>query len=76
MLGFLEKLTLNPQDVTGADLAPVRSAGVSDEAIEDAIHVCAVFNIIDRMADSLGFDVPGRDVFGQIAVRLLRRGYQ
>ncbi len=76
MIGFLEKLTLNPQDVTDADLIPVRAAGVSDEAIEDAIHVCALFNIIDRMADSLGFDVPGRDAFAETATRLLRRGYR
>ena len=40
-LGFLEKLTLHPNDVRAADVAPLRAVGVSDVAIEDAINVCA-----------------------------------
>jgi alkylhydroperoxidase family enzyme len=38
MLGFIEKLTLNPLAVTPADVGPLREAGLSDDAIEDAIH--------------------------------------
>jgi alkylhydroperoxidase family enzyme len=75
MLGFLEKLTLDPQSLTPADVRPLREAGLSDAAIEDAMHVCAQFNIYDRLADSFCFDVPGPDAFAQGAVRLLRRGY-
>jgi uncharacterized peroxidase-related enzyme len=75
-LGFLEKLTRAPADVGPADVERLRSAGVSDEAIEDAIHVCALFNIYDRLADTLGFDVPSADVFRRQASLLLRRGYQ
>ena len=61
-LGFLEKLTLQPADVGTADVEPLRSAGISDQAIEDAILVCTVFNIMDRIADALDFQVaePGR----------------
>jgi alkylhydroperoxidase family enzyme len=58
MLGFLEKLTLEPESLGRADADAVRAAGVSDEAIVDAIHVGALFNMIVRMADSLGWDVP------------------
>ena len=76
MLGFLEKLTLEPDRVTSADVAPLRASGLSDEAIEDAIHVTALFNIYDRMADTLEFDVPGPESFAQGAARLLKRGYQ
>jgi uncharacterized peroxidase-related enzyme len=75
MLGFLEKLTLEPATVTAADGAALRASGLSDRAIEDAIHVCAVFNLVDRMADALGFAVPGPDAFAKAATRLLRRGY-
>ncbi len=75
MLGFLEKLTLRPGDVGPEDVAPLRAAGVSDQAIEDAIHVCAFFNMIDRIADSLGFDVPSPEGFAQGADSLLKRGY-
>jgi uncharacterized peroxidase-related enzyme len=76
MLGFLEKLTLEPGRVTSADIAPLRAAGLSDAAIEDAIHVTALFNIYDRVADTLDFDIPGPDGLAQGAEMLLRRGYR
>jgi alkylhydroperoxidase family enzyme len=61
--------------VTAADIAPLRAVSLSDEAIEDAIQVCALFNIYDRVADAFGFDVPERAAFDASAVSLLRRGY-
>lgn len=76
MLGFLEKLTLEPSAVTAGDVVPLRALGLSDAAIEDAIHVAAVFNIYDRMADTLNFDVPGPDSFAYGAKVLLTRGYK
>lgn len=74
-LGFLEKLTLDPDRVTAADVAPLRQAGLDDDAIEDAIHVCVLFNVYDRLADSLEFDIPEPAGFAQSATMLLRRGY-
>jgi uncharacterized peroxidase-related enzyme len=58
MFGFLEKVTLTPDEVTPEDADAVRAAGVSDEAIRDALNVCYLFSIYTRMADSLGFAVP------------------
>jgi alkylhydroperoxidase family enzyme len=75
-LGFLEKLTLRPDDVQPADVAPLRAAGLSDQAIEDAIHVCALFNVIDRVADSLDFDIPSAKSLRRSATMLLRVGYR
>ena len=74
-LGFLEKLTLTPGEVRPSDIAPLRAAGVSDEAIEDAIHVCALFNIYDRLADALGWYLPGPDGYAAGGRNLMRRGY-
>ena len=74
-LGFLEKLTLRPDEVRPADLAPLRAAGASDVAIEDAINVCALFNIYDRMADALGWQLPDRAGYAASAQNLMRRGY-
>lgn len=75
MLGFLEKLTMRPDTVTGADVSPLRALGLTDAAIEDAIHVAVLFNMYDRMADTLGFEVPGPESFAYGAKVLLRRGY-
>ncbi|GAC1378525.1 MAG: hypothetical protein NVSMB33_02960 [Ktedonobacteraceae bacterium] len=67
MLNFLEKLTLFPGDVKQEDISLLRTAGISDQAIEDAIYVCTFFNIIDRIADALGFAVPSAESFARSA---------
>ena len=74
-LGFLEKLTLRPGALTPADGDAVRATGVTDEALVDAIHVAALFNMIVRLADSLGWDVPPFDSFYGRAQGMLESGY-
>lgn len=74
-LGFLEKLTLEPDEVTRADADAVRAAGVSDEALVDAIHICALFSMIVRLADSLGWDIPSFESFFERADAMLASGY-
>ena len=74
-LGFLEKLTLRPDEVRPRDVEPLRAAGLSDHAIEDAIQVCALFNIYDRMADSLGWYLPDQAGYAASASNLMKRGY-
>ena len=74
-LGFLEKLTLEPEQVTRADADAVRAAGVSEEALVDAIHICALFSMIVRMADSLGWDIPSFESFAERADAMLAGGY-
>ena len=53
----------------------MRAAGVSDEALEDAIHVCALFNVIVRIADALGFDLPEPEYWDRVAPGFLAGGY-
>lgn len=74
-LGFLEKVTLTPAAVEPADVAPLRALGLSDAAIEDALVVCALFNIIDRMADSLDVSIPSAEGFSRTADTLMMHGY-
>ena len=74
-LGFLEKLTLAPDEVGPADAAAPRQAGVSDAALRDAVYVCAIFNLIDRVSDALDFAIPSQEGFTKIAKLLLKRGY-
>jgi alkylhydroperoxidase family enzyme len=75
VLAFLEKLTLRPEEVGPADAAAVRAAGVSDRALQDAITVCTLFNMIVRLADSLGWDVPSVERLRQRAPAMLEGGY-
>jgi alkylhydroperoxidase family enzyme len=74
-LPFLEKLALRPDELTAADADEVRAAGVSDQALRDAATVCALFSMIVRLADSLGWDVPPPEAFRERAPRMLDEGY-
>src|SRR6266542_210080 len=74
-LAFLEKLTLRPEEIGPADAETALSAGVSREALRDAATVCALFSMIVRLADSLGWDVPEWEAFTQRAPAMLEGGY-
>ena len=74
-LGFLEKVTLSRDEVRSEDAALPRQAGVSDSALRDAVYVCALFNLIDRVSDAFDFAIPSADGFRKIAKLLLKRGY-
>jgi alkylhydroperoxidase family enzyme len=76
MLGFLEKLVRTPSAVTAQDVAPLRAAGLSHAAIEDAIHVCTLFSVYVRLADAFGFEIPDEVGFEKSATSLLTRGYR
>jgi uncharacterized peroxidase-related enzyme len=75
-LNLIEKLTLTPDQIEPGDIDALRAEGLSDEAIEDAIHVTVLFNIMDRIADSLGFEIPTAEGFARAADVLLKRGYE
>jgi alkylhydroperoxidase family enzyme len=75
-LVFLEKQTLAPDELTAADADLVFAAGVSDVALRDAATVCAMFNMIVRLAESFGWDVPSWDALLQRAPKILEGGYE
>jgi alkylhydroperoxidase family enzyme len=74
-LVFLEKLTLCPEEIGPPDADAARAAGVSDQALRDATAVCALFNMIVRLADSLGWDVPEEEAFKARVPAMLEGGY-
>ncbi len=74
-LGFLERVTLHPDQVSAEDLAPLRAAGVGDRAIQEALYVCFLFNLMDRLADTFGFHLPTADGFRNGGRTLYKRGY-
>jgi uncharacterized peroxidase-related enzyme len=74
-LSFLEKLTRTPDDVTAADAALVLQAGVTPEALTDAVAVATLFAVVTRHADALQFALPSEAEFDKAATMLLKRGY-
>jgi alkylhydroperoxidase family enzyme len=77
-LRFLRKMTLEPQTLTPDDARVVFATGVDREALTQAIHVAYLFNIYDRLADAMGWDVPDKALgsYQAGAQRLLKHGYQ
>jgi alkylhydroperoxidase family enzyme len=74
-LEFLEVLTQRPEELTKADAEAAYAAGVSREALRDAARICSLFNMITRLADSLGWDVPSWDRTIARAPAMLEGGY-
>jgi alkylhydroperoxidase family enzyme len=72
---LLEKMTLTPLAVGPEDVLPLRAAGVSDRAIEEAIAVCTIFNIINRLADAFEVEIPSDEDFARAGAYLLAGGY-
>ncbi len=75
-LGFLETMTLRPAELGPGDAEAARAAGVGDEALVDAVHVAALFTMIVRVADSLGFEVPPPEALRARAAYRLQAGYR
>jgi hypothetical protein len=69
-------MTLAPGELASADADAVLAVGVTREALTDAIRVCALFNMIVRLADSLGWEVPPPEAFASRGRVLLESGYR
>jgi uncharacterized peroxidase-related enzyme len=74
-LEFLEVMTLRPNDLKAEHAKTALKAGLSADALTDAIAVGALFNIIARYADALDFSLPTTAEFERAADMLLKRGY-
>ena len=66
---------MTPGEVEVADAQAVREAGVSEEALEDAIHVCVNFVMINKLADAFDWEILDDDVYDVRAGMALERGY-
>ncbi len=70
LLKFVAKVNRRPDGVDLADVAEARSAGWSDEALYDAISVCALFNFYNRWIagngvqdmTAFGYEMSGRRI--------------
>ena len=55
MFEFLEKTTLTPDVISPEDAGRVRAAGLSDDAVADALYVAFIFNTVNRLANAFDF---------------------
>lgn len=54
ILRYVQKLTLAPSQVDSSDAAAVFAEGWDEQALFDAISVCALFNFMNRIVEGTG----------------------
>ena len=74
-LGLLETFTLSPDEMSVTDIRAVLDKGVTREAVRDAFYVAFLFNTYDRLADTLGWELPDESYYPKAGHRLLTHGY-
>ena len=75
MLGLLETFTLRPEQLEASDVRVALDAGVTRDAIRDAYYVAFLFNVYDRLADTLGWELPAEPFYRKSGAFLLKKGY-
>ena len=75
-LRLLETFTLRPDQLGPADVRAVLATGVTREMIRDAFYVAFLFNGYDRLADTLGWELPDPKYYAKAGKFLLKKGYQ
>ena len=76
VLAFVRKVTLNPSKTTQADVDAMLEAGWNEQAIEDAICVCSLFNFMNRLVDAYGLELPNKEQLVGMVKGINSQGYE
>jgi uncharacterized peroxidase-related enzyme len=74
VLAFARKLTLSPGKITAADVDEMFAAGWEDRAVHDAVAICGLFNLMNRLVNGLGV-AASEEYMEMAAQRLAQSGY-
>jgi uncharacterized peroxidase-related enzyme len=74
LLRYAGKLTLTPAKITPGDAEAVLAAGWEEQALHDAVAVCGLFSLMNRLVEGLGITA-GEDYVQASARRLAKTGY-
>jgi uncharacterized peroxidase-related enzyme len=75
LFAFLVKVNRESVTIGPADIETLHKAGWTDEAIYDAITVCALFNFYNRWIDATGVHEMSAEAHRMGGKRLAERGY-
>ncbi len=75
LLHYVKKLTLTPSRVAQADADAVTSAGWSEKTLSDAIAVCGLFCLINRVVDGHGIEAQPIEDSRTAAEMVKQHGY-
>jgi alkylhydroperoxidase family enzyme len=75
LLAYIEKVNTQCWEVEQTDIDHLHTAGWTDEAIYDAVTVCALFNFYNRWIDATGVHAMSPHDHAMSGKRLATRGY-
>ena len=75
LLAFLERVNGASYELDRESVDAVRAAGWSDEAIYDAVSVCALFNFYNRWCDATGVHAMPAEDHAMSGKRMAAGGY-
>lgn len=75
LLEFIVQVNLEAQDIEERDIKKLRKAGWTEEAIYDAITICALFNFYNRWVGASGVAWQKEESSLASGTRIAQRGY-
>ena len=75
LLAFVEKMNRASAEIGQGDVDAAKAAGWSDEALNDAITVCALFNFYNKWIDATGVQDMPAPAYEASGKRLAAGGY-
>lgn len=75
LFALIEKANRDSTAIDESDMDEAREAGWSDEALYDAVTVCALFNFYNVWIDATGVRDMTPEAYGMSGKRLAERGY-
>jgi len=75
LFAFIDKVNHESPTIGPEDIARCHAAGWSDEALYDAITVCALFNFFNRWIDATGVHAMSEEAHREGGKRTAQYGY-
>ena len=75
LLSFIEKVNRASTTIGPPDIEALKATGWTEEAIYDAITVCALFNFYNKWIDATGVQDMPAAAYEASGVRLASKGY-
>ena len=75
LFALIAKVVEDSTSITADDLSRARAAGWTDEALYDAITVCALFQFYNTWIDATGVSDMPAFAYGMSGKRLAEKGY-
>lgn len=75
LVPFLHRLSEGPDRIDVGDIESLRSAGLDDQEIREAVHAAALLEICNRVVNALGVEPMDLAQNRRSATFLLRHGY-